>query len=87
MNSLDADRALIKRCVHLNPNKKLINSSPQSYDNRATLLTNRYEQNKNNLTHEIESQGVLLQLFSRIISNTPSEKVQISHFSVKLDNA
>lgn len=81
-----SDLDLIKRYTQVNPNKSILNSAPQYYDNSRSLYTSRNEKSFNNLAHQIESQGILLQLFSRFITNKPHKRTLINNSYEKLDD-
>lgn len=71
----DFDSWLMKRFVELNPGCQITNPDPKKYDNRAELFALRKKQSELHLQTNLESNGILLQLFSRFIS---SEKVDVS---------
>lgn len=59
------DKSQIERLLELNPNRGLLNYNPKNYDNWDHLeRCKKYEKEKS-LEESFESQGILLQLFSR----------------------
>ena len=79
------DFSLIKRYLELNPYKSLQVVDPQSYDNTKSLYENRTEKNLSQLSHTIESHGILLQLFSRFITEASMSQLHGSNSYIKLD--
>ncbi len=62
------DRELIKRFLALNPHRALPNVDPRHYDNKKSLYVHMgYEADRISAS-EIESEGILMQLFSRFIT-------------------
>lgn len=61
------DFYLMKRYLQLNPNYQILVPDPQIYDNKPSLLELNRERPLNELCSDIESNGILLQLFSRFI--------------------
>lgn len=80
------DLKLVKRYLSLNPNRDIKNSAPKYYDNNRFLHTLQYEKSSTNLENQIESQGILLQLFSRFITDTTSEKILTRNSYERLDS-
>ena len=62
------DRLLFDRYLQLNPNCSIRNANPKTYDNKDNLYTVNQSKTDYNLTTEIESNGILLQLFSRFLT-------------------
>lgn len=62
------DRLLFDRYLELNPNCSIWNANPKSYDNKDNLYTVNQSKTDYKLTTEIESNGILLQLFSRFLT-------------------
>ncbi len=58
------DLWLARRLLELNPNKQLKNYEPRTYNNLHETTTNPFE----NVAIHLETQGILLQLISRFIS-------------------
>ncbi|MEQ9288216.1 MAG: AraC family transcriptional regulator [Cyclobacteriaceae bacterium] len=56
-----------KRLIELNPDRSLVNDDPKVYDNHPTLLS--YEKRNEQMTTSafLETQGILLALFSRFV--------------------
>lgn len=65
----DVDICLMKRFVELNPMCRITNPDPKKYDNRAELFAFDRRQPAFCLRANLESDGILLQLFSRFISS------------------
>ncbi|MEG1543198.1 MAG: AraC family transcriptional regulator [Tannerellaceae bacterium] len=66
----EIDRMLMHRYLELNPGCAIINPNPKVYDNKDNLYTVNQDKKRYNLTTEIESNGILLQLFSRFLLET-----------------
>lgn len=64
------DRMLMLRFLELNPNCAIQNPNPKVYDNKENLYSVNQGKTNYNLTKEVESNGILLQLFSRFIGDT-----------------
>lgn len=72
----DFDLALIKRFIELNNHIFLTNLDPITYDNIDRIILN--QQHKKIITtisSELESRGILMQLFSRFIINSKPESM------------
>lgn len=65
----DFDICLMKRFVELNPRCQITNPDPKKYDNKAELFDFNRQQPALYLRANLESNGILLQLFSRFISS------------------
>ena len=59
------DKSLFERLLLLNPKMELVNNDPQKYDNWNYLNERKNNEAKKSLQEILESQGILLQLFSR----------------------
>ena len=66
----EMDRMLMLRFIELNPNCAIQNPDPKTYDNIPDIYTINQNKVNYNLSQEIESNGILLQLFSRFLGNT-----------------
>ena len=66
----EMDRLLMLRFIELNPNCAIQNPDPKTYDNIPDIYTINQNKVNYNLSQEIESNGILLQLFSRFLGNT-----------------
>lgn len=64
------DRMLMLRFLELNPGCAIQNPNPKVYDNREDLYEVNQGKTNYNIAREIESNGILLQLFSRFIGDT-----------------
>ena len=64
------DYHLFKRLLQLNPDKPIKKIDPKAYDNRSDLLSFNLPETQQSWSDFMESQGVLLQLFSRFLANT-----------------
>lgn len=62
------DLSLMERYLQLNPGKALASADPKQYDNDRLLYKKDSTQSLSHLPHKIESDGILLQLFSRFIN-------------------
>jgi len=59
------DKGLFERLLFLNPKMELLDNDPQKYDNWHYLDKNRNNEHQKPFQEILESQGILLQLFSR----------------------
>lgn len=59
------DLGLIRRLADINPEMRLPESDPLSYDNKATLAGSIQKNKQRAMAVKIESRGILYQLFSR----------------------
>ena len=59
------DKSLFERLLLLNPKMELVNNDPQKYDNWNYLDKSKNSEPEKPLQEILESQGILLQLFSR----------------------
>jgi len=71
----EIDKLLFKRLLELNPNMALNDYDPKKYDNLNYLDNCKQYEKEKSLEVLLESQGILLQLFSRF---TPPENQQIN---------
>lgn len=67
------DRYLIEKFVKLNPGYQISNPDPKKYDNKAELFSLNKKQSVLHLQSTLESNGILLQLFSRFITSENTE--------------
>lgn len=84
----DEDPGLMKRILELNPRKKLLNIDPCKYS-RSNLLPNAETlDSSGQIAVYLETQGILLQLFSRFIK-TGNEKTGVRDFkpNIQISNA
>ncbi len=66
----ETDAALMRRYLDLNPMKQLTVSDPQHYDNNRTLYPAHDDTPAlSRFSQQMESEGILLQLFSRFITD------------------
>lgn len=83
------DRMLMLRFIELNPNCAIHNPNPKTYDNQDNLYTINQNRTQYNLTTEIESNGILLQLFSRFLGKTkflePESRNQYERLNIVLN--
>ena len=66
----EIDRMLMLRFLELNPDCAVRNPNPKTYDNKDNLYTVNQSRSNYDLVTEIESNGILLQLFSRFLGET-----------------
>ena len=66
----EMDRMLMLRFIELNPGCAIQDPNPKTYDNTSELYTVNQDKVNYNLNREIESNGILLQLFSRFLGET-----------------
>lgn len=64
------DECLMKRFLELNPNCYITNPDPKAYDNRPELFTINRENIHQEFKSDLESNGILLQLFSKFIGTS-----------------
>lgn len=70
LQATEMDRMLMYRYLELNPSCAIHNANPKAYDNKDNLYTVNQSKTNYNLITEIESSGILLQLFSRFLTET-----------------
>lgn len=78
------DLPLVRRYLELNPGCSLPVVDPQQYDNRKALYENKPG---NELPGRLESQGILLQLFSRFVTAASLGQPENSRASAGLHRA
>lgn len=66
----EMDRMLMLRFTALNPGCAVQDPDPKTYDNTPDMYTVNQNKVNYNLSKEIESNGILLQLFSRFLGET-----------------
>lgn len=79
------DFVLIKRYLEINPYKQLAVSDPKHYDNDRTLYETNEDVSSQRMAHLIESNGILLQLFSRFITEESLKRPTANSSYEKLD--
>lgn len=84
-HSMDFD--LVKRYLELNPYKHLMVSDPQRYDNDRMIYESHEEKISFCTSRLMESNGILLQLFSRFVTEESVRKVTANTLYGKLDLA
>jgi len=62
------DVHLIERLLKINPGRDLQYYDPSAYDNSATVAQNMLLQQKSPLAFELETQGIIKQIFSRFLT-------------------
>ena len=65
----EMDLSLVKRLCEINPAMKLKQSDPNTYDNNPTLIQNILRNKQRMFFHQIESRGIIYQLFSRFMKD------------------
>ena len=81
----DLDYLLMQRFFQLNPDRKLPSVDPKVYDNQKNLFKCKENFPENNPVKELESNGILLQLFSRFITAESLSGVERTHSCEKMD--
>lgn len=85
----EIDRMLMSRFLELNPDCAIRNPNPKTYDNKKNLYTVNQSRSDYDLTAEIESNGILLQLFSRFLGETkflePASRNQYTRLNLALN--
>ncbi len=71
------DIQLIERLIQLNPERELQYYDPQSYDNSSTMARNIALQQKSPVAFEMETQGIVKQLFSHFLAQAVYKNEQI----------
>ncbi|MDR1161827.1 MAG: AraC family transcriptional regulator [Tannerellaceae bacterium] len=66
----EIDALLMKRLLFINPGRGLKRSDPDSYDNFPTLMQSIARNNEYSLDTVVETNGILLQLFSRFLGKS-----------------
>jgi AraC-like DNA-binding protein len=66
----EIDAMLMKRLLFINPGRGLKRSDPDSYDNFPTLMRSIARNNEYSLDTVVETNGILLQLFSRFLGKS-----------------
>ena len=70
IQSADGDESLFARLVELNPTMSLEKSNPKSYDDNHTLLQNITKNKRRHISLQLESQGIIYILLSRLFGHT-----------------
>lgn len=81
----DLDYLLMQRFYQLNPDRKLPSVDPKVYDNQKNLFKCKEDFPETNPVKELESNGILLQLFSRFITAESLSGVERTHSCEKMD--
>lgn len=68
VEATDVDYSLMQRFMRLNPDKSLPASDPKHYDNDRNIYTKGTDVSVSTFSMVVESSGILLQLFSRFIT-------------------
>ncbi|AQG80727.1 AraC family transcriptional regulator [Spirosoma montaniterrae] len=68
--ALPIDALLFSRLLELNPNRSLQNIDPKVYDNKPDLLSFNQPAHTQSMVQHLETQGILLQLFSRFMQSS-----------------
>ncbi|MCX6309971.1 MAG: AraC family transcriptional regulator [Bacteroidia bacterium] len=63
------DYLLFKQLNALNPNRRILNPDPASYDNKENLHSFLHRNLEQKISESIETQGIMLQLISRFIND------------------
>ena len=63
----ETDFLLMKRLLKLNPGRKLVNQNPDKYSKEDLIPHNQFIGSAQQIANCMETQGILLQLFSRFI--------------------
>lgn len=81
------DYSLMERFLALNPYKSLPTSDPKHYDNDRNIYTREDEVSVSTFSNLVESSGILLQLFSRFITEECLLSPEANSLYEKLDVA
>lgn len=79
------DLSLIERYMQLNPGKGLSTPDPKQYDNDRILYEKQSTTNSSRLAANIESDGILLQLFSRFMTDACIQNPMTNNLYEKMD--
>jgi AraC-like DNA-binding protein len=63
------DIKLMQRLLEINPGRELMRSDPDTYDDFSTLIKNIAKNDRIPIDLFVETQGIILQLFSRFLNN------------------
>lgn len=86
----ELDWTLMKRFVSLNQGRHVPSVDPKIYDNKRAIHSFNQDRTNYNMAAEIESNGILLQLFSRFIFNSnlllPESRNQYERLDLALNH-
>lgn len=85
LDATSMDYALMERFLTLNPFKSLPTSDPKHYDNDRNIYTKEEEVSVSTFSSQVESSGILLQLFSRFITEECLRIQEANSLYEKLD--
>lgn len=63
----ELEKCLMKRFLELNPDCQISDPDPKAYDNRADLFERAHGKSLREISSDLESKGILLQLFARFV--------------------
>ncbi|MEQ6121270.1 AraC family transcriptional regulator [Reichenbachiella sp. MALMAid0571] len=69
VKATELDIVNFKRLLEINPNRGLFNPDPKVYDNHPTIISFEERNEEMNSADFLETQGILLSLFSRFITD------------------
>jgi len=69
VDAREGDMALMKRLMELNPHRQVPNANPANYDNKETVHSFAQRVERLSIPASLETQGIMMQLTSRFISN------------------
>ncbi|WP_139958253.1 helix-turn-helix domain-containing protein [Flavicella sediminum] len=75
IKATEIDKFYFERLLKLNPNRALINDDPEVYDNRASLLAFKEQNELLTSSEYLETKGILTILFSRFIKSEVKKQV------------
>lgn len=78
------DYQLFDRLNRLNPGRRIVNPDPATYDNKNTVHSFQHLMHHQDISSIVETQGIMLQLTSRLIVNKPVEKTSNLQAKTKL---
>ncbi len=82
----DLDYCLMQRFFQLNPDRKLPSVDPKDYDNKTSLLRNPEDITTANYIRTIESTGILMQLYSRFMTEQLKPQYKQTHTCEKMED-
>lgn len=74
----ELEKCLMKRFLELNPDCQISDPDPKAYDNRADLFERAHGKSLREISSDLESKGILLQLFARFVER--EEPLAVSGF-------
>jgi AraC-like DNA-binding protein len=83
VEATELDFQLLERLIQINPERDLPYYDPQLYDNSSMIARNIVLQQKSSIAFEMETQGIINQLFSRFLAQAVYKNEHIEERIVK----